>query len=112
MRSLVARGIARHARLVLLRLASEATPPVFTDVEISAHVIGYQPGALVEGSGLQQGDRQMRIAQAALDAAGAPRPPRAADRVVVDGVTCAVLHAEPRLAQGRVALHLCHIRGA
>ena len=104
--------IARHGQAVTLRFAPDAVGGAWFDVPVVAHVMGYAAQALVDGSGVQQGDRQLRVSRAALDAAGAPRVPRVNDRVVIGGETAAILSAEARALRGAPALIVCQLRGA
>jgi hypothetical protein len=102
--------IARHGRSVTLQLAGVGG--AWTSVSVLAHVAGYDAKALVTDGTVQQGDREVRIAQAALDAAGASRAPRQGDRLVVDGKSMAVLSVDARALTGTTALLVLRVRGA
>lgn len=102
--------IARHGRSVTLQFAG--TGGSFVDVPVIAHVMGYRADPLVGGATPQQGMREIRIAQAALDAAGAPRQPRQGDRIVVDDKALAILSADPRALAGETAMLVIQAKGA
>jgi hypothetical protein len=104
--------IARHGRPVLLGFAPATTGGAWAQAEVLAHVVGYRATALVEGSGVQQGEREVRIAQASLDAVAAPRTPRQGDRITIDGRTVTVTSAETRALFGQPVLVILHVRGA
>ena len=108
----ILRLIARHGRPVTLRLAGAGDGGAFLDVPLIAHVMDYDPRAAVAGSTMQQGQREIRIAQDALTAAGAPRAPRQGDRIEVDGVTLAITTVEARALRGASALIVLRARGA
>lgn len=106
----MAEMIGRHGRQVTLQLAAGAG--AFTDVAIVAHVMGFDARAVADGATVQQGVREIRIAQAALDAAGASRAPRQGDRIVVDGKAMAILSVDARALRGRTALLVIQAKGA
>ena len=101
--------IARHGRSVTLQLAGAGG--TWASVPVLAHVAGYDAKALVADGTLQQGDREVRIAQAALDAAGASRAPRQGDRLSVDGKTVAIQSVDARALSGATALMVLRVRG-
>lgn len=104
--------LARHARAVTLRFA--AGVGTFTDVAVLAHVMDYRPSAVAGSAATpQQGEREIRIAQAALDAAGAPRAPRQGDRIILDdGKAIAITSAEPRALRGDTVMFVLRASGA
>ena len=101
--------IARHAREVTLQFADGAG--AFTDVVLLAHVMGYRADPLQPGATPQQGTREVRIAQHALDEASAPRALRQGDRIVIDGKAAAILAADPRALAGETALVVLQVKG-
>lgn len=106
----VADMIGRYGRpLTLRRLAADLAA---TDVAVRGVVRGYAASELV--GAIQQGDREVRIANAEILAAAWPGPPRAgenADRVVIDGVAMVVMAVDTRHVGGDAALHILQVRG-
>lgn len=124
----IAALIARHGQPVTVRFAPTGRQPVQTldlafrtaafgaggpwpQVAVTAHLRDSSDRPVVDGANVQQGDREMRIAQAALDAAGALRAPRDGDQVVADGATFMVLSADRRALRGSPALLVVQLRG-
>ena len=106
----IAALLARHGREVTLRFATGVG--TFTDITVAAHVMGYRTDPLAPGATPQQGEREIRIAQHALDAAAAPRAPRQGDRITVDGKSLAILSADPRALRGETAIVVIQAKGA
>lgn len=105
----IASLIARHAREVTLQFSTGVG--TFSDVVVQAHVMGHRADPLVPGATPQQGMREVRIAQYALDAASAPRALRQGDRIVVDGKAAAVLSVDPRALNGATAMVVVQVKG-
>lgn len=107
----IAAQIARHGRAVTLRFAPASVGGTWTEVAVIAHLAGASAQPVVDGASVQQGDREMRVAQAALTAASAPRALRDGDQVVADGQTFMIMSADPRALRGASALVVLHLRG-
>ncbi len=76
---------------------------------VRAFVRGYRPQELVDD--IQQGDREMRIAPAALDAAGYPDAPTRPDQVLIGDAYATVQSCETVKLRGVPAMHVVQIRG-
>ena len=102
----IAARIDRDGEDVLLR--RPGAPPV--QATVRAFVRGFKPDELV--GGIQQGDRELRVAPGPLAALGWPGPPQRGDDVVIRGRTTKVQACETRTLRGADALHVLQVRGA
>lgn len=107
----IARQIARNGIPVTLRFAPAAVGGAWAEATVIGHMTGASAEALVSGGSVQQADRQLRVAQSALDTAGAPRALRDGDQVVEGGATWMVMSADPRALRGATALVVVRLRG-
>lgn len=100
--------VAKEGQDATLKLASTATPAVFTDVAVKA-VVRLTDGDALAGT-LQQSIRRGWISNAELAAAGA-RAPRKGDRLVASGVTYTIQEVDTRLLRGTIAMHWLTLKG-
>lgn len=108
----IAARVAKEGQTATLRLASTATPAVFTDVPVRAvvrAVVRLTDHDALVGT-LQQSIRRGWISNAELAAAGA-RPPRKGDRLVASGVTYTIQEVDTRLLRGAIAMHWLSLKG-
>lgn len=104
----VAAIIQRAGQTVILRRLT-GTQLIPFDVEVKASIRGYQPHELV--GKIQQGDREVIIANAEILARQWPGPPEQDDAVVIDGVDTSIEAVETRRYRDEVALHVLRVRG-
>lgn len=104
----IAARVAREGQAATLKLASTATPTVFTDVPVRA-VVRLTDNDALAGT-LQQNIRRGWIANTELAAAGA-RAPRKGDRLVASGITYAIQEVDTRLLRGAIAMHWLTLKG-
>jgi hypothetical protein len=102
------RLLARRGRPMLLR--RQATPGVFTDVIVQGTDRAYKPEQ--EPGDIRQGDRMVSILADEIAAAGWPGPPRARDRIDIDGRSNGIEGAFA-IYEGAVCIgYDFHIKGA
>ena len=106
--SRIAARVAREGQAATLRLASTATPAVFTDVAVRA-VVRLTDGDALAGT-LQQSIRRGWISNAELAAAGA-RAPRKGDRLVAGGATYTIQEVDTRLLRSVTCMHWLTLKG-
>ena len=104
----IAARVAHEGQTAVLKLASTATPAVFTDVPVRA-VVRLTDGDALAGT-LQQNIRRGWISNDELAAAGA-RVPRKGDRLVASGVTYTIQEVDTRLLRGAIAMHWLTLKG-
>ena len=103
----VAAMIKKEGEPLILRRQGKPGPP---DLPLIGFVRGYSLDELT--GDLIQGDREIRISNVEIAAAGWPGPPRDGDRVLIDGKLTTVQSAETRKLRGRIAMHVLQVRGS
>lgn len=104
----VAAALTKYGRLMILRRRT-GTTNTFTDVMVKGVTRAFKPGELL--GGLAQGDQQVTISNAEIDAADWPGPPRKGDLLIIDGRTWTVQGADPRMLGDDVLAHILWVRG-
>lgn len=98
---------------IAAKIEREGQPVTLTrgtdSAAVQAFVRGYTPAELVND--IQQGDREMRIAPAVLEAAGYPGAPDRPDQVLIGGAYATVQSCETRALRGVPAMHVVQLRG-
>ena len=106
----IAARIAREGQAVELRRLTGTGPnQVWFGVELQAFVRQFRAQDLV--GGITQGDRQVIVSDAEIEARQWPGPPRKGDKAVIDGKTVNVESVETRRLRGSVAMHVLQVRG-
>jgi len=100
--------LERRGRFMSLR-RRVGTTATFTEVAVRGVARGYRPEELV-GS-IAQGDREVIISNAEIEAAGWPGPPRRGDIIVIDGVTTTVQAPDTRRLLAETVGHILQVRG-
>lgn len=106
--SKIAVALLRYGRAMVLR-RRVGTTSAFTDVLVHGVTQTYKPGELL--GGLVQGDQQVTISDADIDAADWPGPPRKGDIIIIDGRTWALQGAETKYLGDAVLAHVLWVRG-
>ena len=76
---------------------------------VKAFIRGYRPVEI--GDGIQQGDREMRVATGALYYQGFPGQPKNPDRIEIEENTAVVMSAELRFLRGEPCVYVIQVRG-
>lgn len=76
---------------------------------VKAFIRGYRPMEI--GDGIQQGDREMRVAPSALYYAGFPGQPKNPDRIEIEENTAVVQSVELRFLRGEPCVYIMQVRG-
>lgn len=83
--------------------------PPAPPLNLIGFVRGYKPDELT--GAIDQGDREVRISDVEIAAAGWPGPPRKGDLLLIDGKPTAVQSCSSPKLRGRVAMHILQVRG-
>jgi hypothetical protein len=106
----VAAFIAARGRPVKLRRYTGTARTVWYEVEIPAVMRFYRPNELVEG--IQQGDREIRIAALAVTAPlWGSAPPAKGHEVIIGTKATTVQSVAPEMLGERVAQYVMQVRG-
>jgi len=104
----VASAIGRRGRSLTLRRYT-GTARKFFDVTVKGVVSNYRPEQLA--GGIQQGDRQIIIANTEIAARQWPGPPRRSDAIKIDGIFVTIENVETVYAGEDIAKHVLQVRG-
>lgn len=96
--------------MVLRRLTLAAGAVQFpSDVTVYGVAKNFAPHELV--GGIIQGDSQITVTNAEIEAAQWPGPPKTNDKIIVDGVTRNVQAVESKYLSDEILVHVCQVRG-